>query len=1085
MIDAHEDQMQAITNSQSAELSNLSDRPDTGTPLVASDSQSGEFNIVIDRLQTTSQVLQHGAATEDVPQNEAAIADLRERFKKFIDLSQTMPVSQRRFLTKVSRRLPQADIDAINFIIKEFVAQKELNLWDINCITYAGALAILERNNLLKDRKFTPRPTSTKRSWVIQREEKINALRKKISHVMLTIECASKEFTSCSRKQQKIILSTKRLCKGLGHEKLTAKLAQMKHDLRAELTRLKDDINRADRNSMNRKFKSNPKLVYRAWRDHAYEVKNPPTAEEIHRFWHTIWGKPNAPNLENAWFEQLCASYCKNVTPKVYTLTEPLMKDMLNRVPNNRSPGSDLITGFWLKQITALHEHLKGQFSALQSGIIGVPDWLTTSRTTLIPKNPETHATNNYRPIACQNTTYKLYTSILNYFIEDHCTTNNILCYEQAGGRKGSWGCTDQLLINKMILDELKMHKRSAFLMWFDYKKAYDSVPHEWIRKALELIKLPADILSAIERLMASWNTKVFLNTPTSTIETANIRFENGVLQGDCLAMALFMLAINPLSHLLQECDGYTAGPPGSRDTKITHLLFVDDLKTFDQNRTHAEEKLRIITNFTNDIGMKLGEDKCAYLNIERGQRKSLGRSITMNGFTMQELKNEETYKYLGVDEDTSYCGPVNKERLLQEYLKRVKKIWRSNLNSKNKVTAHNTFAVPLLTPTFGILDWTKAEVQQMDIKTRKTLTMLGAFHRNSDIDRLYVDRKRGGRGMISILDAYITRLVSLSDHIMQYGKYNPLIAKVRTHEEKMLLKTAESIRHCLNIPPYSTSDPATRSVKSRLQAAHVEAWGKKPMHGYLNRKMSALSIDLKSSHSWTNSTKLTSHIEGYLCAIQEQEIETRLLAQKRSGIPQQTASSCRHCKSHPEDISHIVGSCPSLASKMYLPLRHNEVGKTLYNAIIQNVDKSMPYRAPEKITCVGSLEIWWDTRINTAPRVQNNKPDMLVWNNAAKECSIVEIGVPLDVNVTRVESVKGDTYIPLVIALKRLYPEHKFQTVPIVIGATGAMTTNLKSNLSKLGFRESDANSLACRLQEKAILGTVKIVKSALGKHA
>ena len=34
---------------------------------------------------------------------------------------------------------------------------------------------------------------------------------------------------------------------------------------------------------------------------------------------------------------------------------------------------------------------------------------------------------------------------------------------------------------------------------------------------------------------------------------------------------------------------------------------------------------------------------------------------------------------------------------------------------------------------------------------TRKTLTMYGALHPKSDIDRLYLKRKHGGRGLISI----------------------------------------------------------------------------------------------------------------------------------------------------------------------------------------------------------------------------------------------------------------------------------------------------------------------------------------------
>ena len=37
-----------------------------------------------------------------------------------------------------------------------------------------------------------------------------------------------------------------------------------------------------------------------------------------------------------------------------------------------------------------------------------------------------------------------------------------------------------------------------------------------------------------------------------------------------------------------------------------------------------------------------------------------------------------------------------------------------------------------------------------MDRTTRKTLTMYGALHPKSDIGRLYLKRKHGGRGLVS-----------------------------------------------------------------------------------------------------------------------------------------------------------------------------------------------------------------------------------------------------------------------------------------------------------------------------------------------
>lgn len=60
---------------------------------------------------------------------------------------------------------------------------------------------------------------------------------------------------------------------------------------------------------------------------------------------------------------------------------------------------------------------------------------------------------------------------------------NSLLPIEQ----KGSYGCKDQLLINKAIIDEVNTRKKNLTTAWIDYKKAFDSVPHDWMLKCLDL----------------------------------------------------------------------------------------------------------------------------------------------------------------------------------------------------------------------------------------------------------------------------------------------------------------------------------------------------------------------------------------------------------------------------------------------------------------------------------------------------------------------------------------------------------------------------------------------------------------------
>ena len=64
-------------------------------------------------------------------------------------------------------------------------------------------------------------------------------------------------------------------------------------------------------------------------------------------------------------------------------------------------------------------------------------------------------------------------------------------------------------------------------------------------------------------------------------------------------------------------------------------------------------------------------------------------------------------------------------------------------LNGRNKTIAHNTFAIPIITPTVGILDWTKKEIKDIDIMTRKIISMnRGSTWLVTSIDYIQVGRK-------------------------------------------------------------------------------------------------------------------------------------------------------------------------------------------------------------------------------------------------------------------------------------------------------------------------------------------------------
>ena len=63
----------------------------------------------------------------------------------------------------------------------------------------------------------------------------------------------------------------------------------------------------------------------------------------------------------------------------------------------------------------------------------------------------------------------------------------------------------------------------------------------------------------------------------------------------------------------------------------------------------------------------------------------------------IQELEQGNTYKYLGIEEKDGIQHQQMKERLQQEYRRRLRMILKWEPNAKNKITAIVALAVPVL----------------------------------------------------------------------------------------------------------------------------------------------------------------------------------------------------------------------------------------------------------------------------------------------------------------------------------------------------------------------------------------------------
>ena len=83
------------------------------------------------------------------------------------------------------------------------------------------------------------------------------------------------------------------------------------------------------------------------------------------------------------------------------------------------------------------------------------------------------------------------------------------------------------------------------------------------------------------------------------------------------------------------------------------------------------------------------------------------------------------------------------KNTFQKEYFRRVMLIMQSKLSGRNKIKAIDTWAVSLVRYGAGIIMWKKAELEPVDGRTRKLMTMNKELQSRGDVARLYVGRKR------------------------------------------------------------------------------------------------------------------------------------------------------------------------------------------------------------------------------------------------------------------------------------------------------------------------------------------------------
>ena len=959
---------------------------------------------------------------------------------------------------------------------------RDATLTEINQVQYAAALTI--QNQILPQK---PRSGNNSRG-----RQQVPPWKQKLIGQITTLRADASRLEAYLSGQRSRGLTRKiRYLKRKYHlsseDQLSSKLTEIKMLITTKAKIIKNKEEKLLSKSQNKAFERDPKKFFQTLNEEKIDVKTPPSKEEISAFWKGIYENEQDHNNQAKWLPEVEKQLRDKPKMEDRPITNQEFQRKLRTMKNYKSPGPDQLTNFWLKTLDALHQHYLAAFNKILSGEESAPLWLSEGLTRLLPKTAETHRANKYRPICCLPTTYKLLTAIISERLYDHLSDNDLLSEQQKGCIKDCLGTKDQLLLNKAILENCRKRATNLWMAWLDYQKAYDSVPHSWIRKCLQLYGVSTNIEMFIADTMTKWKTQLLLKHQNGEIVLRDVKIQRGIFQGDSLSPLLFCLSIDPLSRLLNSKDnGYNVNARGHNPQKVGHLLYMDDLKLYANSEKVLKDQLNTVREFSADITMKFGLDKCAIVAIEKGKfTKSEG--VHLQDLSIKALEEGETYKYLGVEE-TNKIDHAKMRKLHKEgYVKTVKMILKTKLTPKNKILAINQIAIPKIQYSFGIIDWPQHEINSIDVSTRKLLCQYKAFYKDQCHARLYIPRAKGGMGLIEIDATHKATIVSLAQYIVSgIGQYANIL---RNHysitSEKSLIKLAEVFLHPQKLEqqqeePTKKARKARRKFIQKRQELNMEDWKKNKRAGRFANRMEEQEVDKNKSFEWLKRGVLNFDGERVILAAQDDGLLTNTL---KKIFKLTNNEKCRFCQESAETVSHLLSGCPKMLAEGRYTTRHNNVCRVIHWRLCQKYGFEAHERSwkhtPQPFLENEQVKITYDAPIPAARHITESavRPDIVVLDKHTRKGYIIDVCVPNDYGVGRQEREKVTKYQDLKNDIKDTYRYEPVDIIPIVIGATGTMKRNLQHYIQLLPCKVT-----SLELQIEVIRETVSMLKRALG---
>lgn len=355
--------------------------------------------------------------------------------------------------------------------------------------------------------------------------------------------------------------------------------------------------------------------------------------------------------------------------------------------PKSRSRTPDEIPLFFIQKVA--HEIVSPLQIIYNLRLRGEVAWRWKEAfLTPLPKKPPFNNAKNYRPISITSVFAGLFEKLLREVIVAYLENNSVIPLEQICIRGGG-STTAQMSVALNYWTTSLENGSGVDVIYFDFEKAFDKVPHSKLIKELSLVGLHQKIVKWIESFLDQRVFRVNFQGQLSSTKFAS----SGVPQGSVLSPILFNVYTREIPSLVNN-------------TGVTCQMFADDLKVYScvSDPTTVEKiqaAISEVVEWAKSHQLPLAGSKTKVLHLGKNNKKA---SYFIEG---QRIVQATEVKDLGfiITENLEFDNHCND--VAAKASRRVCNLFRSLSTNEEQtfLRAYKMYVRPLLeygTPVFG-----------------------------------------------------------------------------------------------------------------------------------------------------------------------------------------------------------------------------------------------------------------------------------------------------------------------------------------------------------------------------------------------